>query len=234
MLRDDSPLKPTILLFAHINEQMQEMMDYINNRLMRYPNEIDELFGALDSAAYTASVELKKVYNQELKELIAIRSAPLICAKIENSYCLLNDSLQLTLANFAKLIEPDIQATEIFPALKVKQEQSIKLRKDMWELLQVIQAAEKDSENYSLDSLRDQLTSFSKESVGFIFYKDIETVERFIEEIMIINIKKDMTPILHRFGAYLETLLRQINMRGVLADHPFEELSESSSQDMFA
>jgi len=29
-------------------------------------------------------------------------------------------------------------------------------------------------------------------------------------------------PILHRFGAYLETLFGQVNMRTVLADHPFE------------
>ncbi len=228
MLREDRPLKPTLLLFAHINEQMQEMMDYINNRLMRYPNEEDELFGSLDSAAYTASIELRKVYDQELKELITVRPSPLVFAKIENSYCLLNDSLQLTLVNFARLLDPKIEAVDIFPSLKEKEEQSIKLRQDMWELSGVMKEAEKDPENYSLDSLYELLDDFSNESIGFIFYKDIETVERFIEEIMLTKDNKDLVPILHRFGAYLETLLGQVNMRAVLAKHPFAPLAVES------
>jgi len=29
-------------------------------------------------------------------------------------------------------------------------------------------------------------------------------------------------PILHRFGAYVETLFAQVNMRAVLEKHPFE------------
>ncbi len=227
MLDEDRPLKPALLLFANINEQMHEMMDYINNRLIRYPNEEDELFGSLDSASYTASIELRKVYNQELRELIAVRPVPLVFSKIENSYSLLNDSLQLTLVNFAKLIEPEIEAADIFPILKDKEMHSVKLREDMWNLLQAVKEAEKDPENFPLDSLHKQLREFSQNSIGFIFYKDIETFERFVEELILTQVRKDLVPILHRFGAYLETLLGQINMRVVLANHPFEPLDSA-------
>ena len=55
-----------------------------------------------------------------------------------------------------------------------------------------------------------------------MFYKDKETVERFIEEVLITTNKKDLVPILHRFGAYLETLFGQVNMRIVLANNPFD------------
>ncbi|MCB1024212.1 MAG: hypothetical protein KDB79_07475 [Acidobacteria bacterium] len=233
MLEKDLPLKPVLLLFARINEQMREMMDYINNRLMRYPNEEDELFGSLDSAAYTASIELRKVYDQELRQLIAVRSAPLVYAKIENSYALLNDSLQLTLVNFARLIEPDIDAFEIFPVMKEKEVQSMRLRDEMWDLLQSVQEAERNPDRYPLDSLHVKLKGFSINTMGFIFYKDIETVERFIEEIVLTKDKKDLVPILHRFGAYLETLLGQINMRAVLIRYPFAPLAKEP-QEMFA
>jgi len=54
-----------------------------------------------------------------------------------------------------------------------------------------------------------------------LFYKDTETVERFIEEVLVTTDKKDLVPILHRFGAYIETLFGQVNMRTVLAKHPF-------------
>ena len=53
--------------------------------------------------------------------------------------------------------------------------------------------------------------------------KDKETVERFVEEILVTSDKKDLVPILHRFGAYLETLFGQVNMRTVLAKQPFGE-----------
>jgi hypothetical protein len=53
-------------------------------------------------------------------------------------------------------------------------------------------------------------------------FKDCEPTERFIEEIVQTRRLQSITHVLHRFGAYLETLLGQVNMRGVLANHPFE------------
>ena len=233
MLENDKPLKTTLLLFAHISQQMQEMMDYINNRLLRYPDEEEPLFGSLDSAAYTASIELRKVYNQELKELIQIRPTPLVFSKIENSYCLLNDSLQNTLVDFARLMDPDVEASNIFPNIKVKEEQSVDLRKTMWEILQSVKEAEQEPETYPMDTLRKGLVAFGNGQTKLLFYKDIETVDRFIEEVLLTKENKDLVPILHRFGAYLETLLGQINMRVVLAKHPFEPLQGNNPLDMF-
>lgn len=224
MLRKDQPLKTSLVLFARINEQMQEMTGYINNRLLRFPNEEDPLFGSLDGAAYTASIELRKVYQQELKGLAEIRPAPQIYAKIETAYSLLNDSLQLTLVNFARLLDPSIDPTDIFPNLQTKEEQSLILRENMWNMLQAVKNVEQDPDGSDVDSLRASMESFRDENLYFLFYKDMETVERFIEEVLVTKVHKDLVPILHRFGAYLETLLGLVNMRVVLANHPFEPM----------
>jgi hypothetical protein len=231
MLRNDEPLKTTLVLFARINEQMQEMMSFINNRLLRFPDENDALFGSLDAAAYTASIELRKVYNQELKGLAEIRPTPLIYAKIETAYALLNDCLQLTLINFAQLVDGQVDAVEIFPNLQTKEQQSLQLRENMWNLLQHVQSAENSIDKYPLDSLYENLNNFRSENLRYLFYKDLETVDRFIEEILITD-KKDLVPLLHRFGAYLETLLGQVNNRVVLAGHPFEPM-QKESHEMF-
>ncbi len=229
MLNKDEPLKTSLILFARINEQMKEMMDFINNRLLRFSNEEDALFGSLDAAAYTASIELRKVYDQELKGLAEIRPTPLIYAKIETSYSLLNDSLQLTLVNFAQLIDQTIDPTDIFPNLQTKEQQSIKLRENMWNLLQGVKDAEKVGDQYPLENLHESLDSFRRENLYYLFYKYMETVNRIIEDVLITD-KKELVPILHRFGAYLETLLGQINMRAVLANHPFEPLHRESHE----
>ena len=222
MLKNDEPLKPTLLIFARVHEQVQELVKYVDNRLLRFPNEEDALFGALDGTAYTASIELRKVYNYELAGLAEIRPTPAVYAKIETAYSLLNDSFQQTLVNFAQLIEPNIEGTKLFPNFQIKLKQSLVLRQDMWKLLQTVKKAEQKAEKNLLDLLHTQLKDFLDTSLHYLFYKDMETVERFIEEVLVTTDKKDLVPILHRFGAYLETLFGQINMRAVLINQPFE------------
>ena len=222
MRQKDEPLKPTLLLFARIYEQTQEMISYVNNRLLRFSNEDDPIFVALDSTIYAASIESRKVFNHELAGLTEIRQAPRIYAKVETSYSLLNDSFQQTLINFAQMIAPEIEPHKVFPNFMTKLEQSLALRKNLWLLQVEVQKVEKDPESASIEDLANKLNSFLEKNIRFLFYKDCETVERFSEEVLRTKDKKDLVPILHRFGAYLETLLGQVNMRSVLANHPFD------------
>jgi hypothetical protein len=219
---NDEPLKPTLLLFARINEQTQEMMSYVNNRLRRFANEEDALFVMLDSTVYAASIEARKVYNFELVGLTEIRQAPSVYAKVETAHGLLNDCFQQIIINFAQLIEPSIQPAQLFPNFKTKLEQSLALRRDLWSIQQAVQNAEKNLKEYPLEKLYKKLTDFQQGTMQALFYKDLETVERFIEEVLRTDSKNDVVPILHRFGAYLETLLGQVSMRTILADHPFD------------
>lgn len=223
MLRNDEPLKTTVLIFAKVHERAQDLIGFIDNRLTRFKDEGAELFASLDSASYTASLELKKVYQQELTGLVAIRPAPSIHARVETAYALLNDSFEQILAGFARLIEPEIVVTELFPSIQLKINQSLSLRSHLWKVLLAVQAAEKDPDKDKLEDMKKKLTSFMDEPVGFLFFKDKETLERFSEEIVATNDNTDLVPILHRFGAYLETLFSLVNMRTVLGGHPFAE-----------
>lgn len=218
MLQGDEPLKPAVLIFSRINEQIHEMTGFINNRLQRFPDEDDELFGHLDAAAYSASFELKKVYQHELAGLSDIRSTPSVLARVETAYSVLNDSFQMTLINLARLIDKDILSHEVFPQLAVKMENSLQLREDLESVLLSLKAAEADPANYPIEELCEQLVRFRATSLGNLFYKDRSTLERFIEEVLAAKGKKDLVPILHAFGAYAETLLGQVKMRIVLAD----------------
>ena len=223
MLRNDDPLKSTVIIFAKVYERSQELIDLINSRLSRFNDEGAELFASLDSASYTATLELKKVYQQELVGLVGIRPAPSIHAKVETAYSLINDSFEQILAGFARLIEPGIVVTELFPSIQLKLEQSLSLRSQLWKVLHAVKAAEQNPEKRLLDDLKKRLTSFLDEPIGFLYFKDKETLERFSEEIVAASGNKDIVPILHRFGAYLETLFSLVNMRTVLGAHPFAE-----------
>jgi hypothetical protein len=222
MIERDEPLKPTLLLFARIHEQTQRMISYINNRLRRFASDEDPFFVMLDCTVYAASIEVRKVYNFELVGLSEIRQTPSIRAKIETAHGLLNDCFQQIIVDFAQLIDPQIDLTQLYPNFKTKLEQSLTLRRDLWSIQRAVQKAERGDKDYPLESVYKKLTAFQKGSMKSLFFKDLETVERFIEEVLRTQSKNDVVPILHRFGAYLETLFGQVNMRTVLANHPFD------------
>ena len=222
MLENDEPLKPALLIFSRLHEQTREMIDHINNRLARFPNEDAELFGSLDGASYTSSLELKKVYDQELTGIVAVRPSVSIYSRIETAYSLLNDSFQHILTGFARLMDPKVQIADLFPNSSLKLERSLKLREELYLVLQAVQAAEKQANTAARATLQKKLGEFLTGPVNYLFSKDKESVERFVEEIGVTHDEKDLVGILHRFATYLETLFGQINMRTVLADHPFE------------
>ena len=222
MLDADQPLKPALLIFSRVNEQIFELTNYINNRLERFPNEEAELFSSLDAASYTASIELKKVYSQELAGIAQMRPSPSIYARMETAHSLLFEGFQQILAGFARHLDPETDVFELFPNFQVKREQSIVLRKELREIVKVVQAAEANPDKKAIDRMQADLRDFMKGTVRFLFFKDTETVDRFVEEILVTKQNKDLVPILHRFGAYLETLFGQVNLRAVLEKHPIE------------
>ncbi|MEO7539483.1 MAG: hypothetical protein ABIV21_05620, partial [Pyrinomonadaceae bacterium] len=222
MLEADEPLKPALLIFSRINEQIFELTTYINNRLERFPDEEAELFASLDAASYTASIELKKVYSQELAGLARLRPSPSIYARMETAYSLLSEGFQQILAGFAQIVEPTSDVFALFPNFQTKLDQSLTLRRELYRVAEVVQAAEKNPEKQQLEKLQKTLRELMKGTVRFLFYKDTETVERFVEEILVTKLNKDLVPILHRFGAYLDTLIGQVNLRAVLVKHPFD------------
>lgn len=222
MIKEDKPLKPSLLLFARIYEQIRELMSFINNRLLRFSNQDDELFAALDGAVYIASIELRKVYQYELIGITDIRPVPQSRARIEASQGLLIDSFRQTLTSFARLLEPKIQPHHLFMIFQIKLDEAIIVRQDLWQLMKDVRAAEQNPDVYPMAELNKKLKDFVQTSMRYLMYKDWETFERFVEEVVRTSNKKDLTPILHRFGAYLETMFGQVNMRSVLANHPFE------------
>ncbi len=222
MLRNDEPLKPSLLVFTFVHEQTQHLIGQINHRLSELTDEETEFFISLDAASYTASLEIKKAFQQELTGVVGIRPAQAIYARIEVANSLLSSSFEEIIAGFARILEPTTNVAEIFPSFKTKLDQSLVLRAGLHNTLRSVQEAEEKPEPGRIENMRNSLEFFNHEAFHFLFYKDKETLERFSEETQLMQNPKDLVPILHRFGAYLETLLGQVSMRAVLANHPFE------------
>lgn len=222
LLRRDQPLKQTLPIFCLVHEEARSLLDFIETRALRTEGLNENIFDALDGTNYAIAMELRKVFSRELVGLSALRHSPSIYARVENAHGLLRDCFQQSIVGLAQLFDPTLDGARLFNTFQTKLDQSLLLRGDLWTLLQLVRRAEKERDRHPISRLLERLDAFREGSQRYLMYKDWEACERFIEEVSAARGAVEVTPVLHRFGAYLETLHGQVNMRAVLADHPFD------------
>ncbi len=221
-LRRDHPLKQTLPIFCLVHEEARSLLDFIESRALRTEGLDTNVFDALDGMNYAIAMELRKVFLRELVGFSSFRQSPPIYAKVENAHGLLRDCFQQSIVGLAQVFDPTLDGSRLFSTFKTKLEQSLVLRNDLWQLLQLVRRAEKERDHHPISRVLERLNSFRDGSLRYLMYKDWEACERFMEEAAAARGVVEVTPVLHRFGAYLETLHGQVSMRAVLADQPFD------------
>ncbi|MBD0373336.1 MAG: hypothetical protein ICV60_21045 [Pyrinomonadaceae bacterium] len=222
VLRRDQPLKFLLPIFTLLHEEARVLLEFIETRAMRTDGLDEAIFDTLDGTNYAISMELRKVFAYELVGLSALRQPTVIYAKVENAYGLLRDCFQQSTVALAQLFDPQLEGAQLFDTFQTKLQQSLALRRDLWTLLLLVRRAEKERDQRPVAPLLERLAEFREGSLRYLMYKDWEACERFMEEVGAARGAVELAPVLHRFGAYLETLHGQVNMRAVLANYPFE------------
>lgn len=222
LLRRDQPLKQTLPIFTLIYEETRTLLDLIETRALHIEGLEGAIFDALDATAYAVGMETRKAFEHELVGLSALRHARSLYAKVESALGLLRDCFQQSTVTLAQVFDPTLNGVRLFADFQNKLDQSLVLREDLWQLLQLVRRAEQERDRRPLAPLLEQLVAFRDGSLRYLMYKDWESYERFVEEVAAARGAVELGPVLHRFNAYLETLFGQINMRAVLADYPFD------------
>ena len=221
-LKGGRTLKPLLPVFTLVSRESFELLEHIEKRALKYPHAEKWILEALDGTAYAVRMELRKAFDHELAGVRGERQPHYVYAKFENAHGLLRNCFQQSIVSLAQLFEPELEGTQLFEFFQTKLDESLSLRRELWKLLRAVRHAVEDRAEAKLPNLLEQLGSFREHSLRFLMYKDREAFERFCEEVETANGKPELTHVLHRFEAYLETLLSQVNMRAVLADHPFD------------
>ncbi|HKQ53220.1 MAG TPA: hypothetical protein VJT74_12680 [Pyrinomonadaceae bacterium] len=220
LLAGDQSLKQTLPVFTLVHEEARALTEFIKVRAMSDEGLHKHVVEALDSTSYAISMELRKVFAHELVGLSTLQQAPLIYAKVENAHGLLRDSFQQSVAGLAQVLDPSLDGAQLFDAFRTRLGQSLALRRDLWTLLQLVRRCEQKPE--TVERLLTTLAWFRDGSLRYLMFKDWESSERFMEEVDVARRRNELSPVLHRFTAYLEALSSQVNMRAVLINHPFD------------
>lgn len=222
LLRGDQPLKPALVIFSLVREDACELVEFIESRGLKMSGIDHTLLETLDATNYAMTMEMRKAFEHELVGVASTRHPPAIYAKVENAHGLLRDCFQQSTVALAEALDPSLDASALFDRFQTKKQQSLMLREDLWKILQAVKKAEEERDHLRLGPLLDQLESFRGGSLRYLMYKDWEAFERFVEEVAIARGLAELAPVLHRFSTYLEALFGQVNMRAILADHPFK------------
>lgn len=222
LMRADRPLKQSLPVFTLVHEEARAASAVLERLSLLAAEGGGDWYEVLDSALYALGMELSKVFNRELIGLASMRSANEIYARTESATYLLRDCCQQTTFVLAQTLDPELECARLFQSITIRLQQSLKLREELWGVLESVRSAERERERSPLAPLLARLRAFQSGGMRHLMYKDWESFERFVAEVAAARGHAELGPVLHRFATYLEALFTQINMRAVLADFPFD------------
>ncbi|MCA1617915.1 MAG: hypothetical protein LC795_01080 [Acidobacteria bacterium] len=221
-LKGDAQLKRLLPVFTLIHEETRSLLDFIEGRALRVEGVGRGAREILDGTAYAVRMEMRKAFEHELTGLCSVRQPPQLFAKVENAAGLLRDCYQQSVVALAQSFDPSVDGAALFQTFNTKLEQSLELRRELWALVRLMRAASAAGGSPPATQALEAIAAFGNGGQRYLMYKDWEALERFAEEIDSARGAGELSRTLHRFEAYLETLFGQVNMRAVLAGHPFD------------
>jgi hypothetical protein len=189
-----------------------------------------ELEGLLKSIAYQFSMENRRVYLQELRDIQRKKASPHFRGKIENCHGILKNLTEQSVVQLAQHFGPDIKGEEIFVSFVTKVQQSIRLREDIFALYKFIGMIEERAGNPRerikvFESMKNYMLYFESFTFRLLRHDDYEEFVMFFNEIR--SAKRDvilgpgfkkLLDMIRHFKIYLETTLRHIANRSELGD----------------
>lgn len=190
-------------------------------------NALSMLFRAI---GYQFSMESKRVYNQELKEIFRNRSISHLKARIENSHGILKNLSEQSVIQIVQFFAPNVKGEDVFESFITRLEQSLKLRDDIIILEKFLKLFE-DSKSMEdrqkvFDAMINYMLYFQSFTFRLLRYEDYEEFSSFFDKVLSLGRginERDIQGLLeevHKFRIFVETCIRQISNRAELLNIP--------------
>ncbi len=221
-------LSSSLVLLILLRSEINAFRVYIEKSINKMKSQ--DLQMLLQALSYQFSMETKRVYQQELKDILRKKASVRFRGKIENSHGIIKNLTEQSIVQLTQYFDPSISGVEIFASFMNKLEQSFRLREDIHVLHAFVErfcaAAEDPAARLkSFESLRNYMLYF--ESFTFrllrhddyedfaLFFHDLNTIKR---EMIASNAFPKILDKIKQFKIFLETTLRHIGNRSELAD----------------
>ncbi len=222
-------LNSSLLIILLLRSEFNIFQGYLDSAARKVR---DDGFGMLLKAiSYQFSMEAKRVFMQEIKEVFRNKSPQHLKGKVENSHGILKNLTEQSVVQVARFFSPDIRGSDIFDTFVTRLEQSLRLREDILILERFLALMEEEDTRekavHIFDSMRNFMLYFQSFTFKLLRYDDYEEFLSFFNKVFAFNredvkgkrFEKLMEKI-RQFRIFTETCLRQISIRAELADVP--------------
>ena len=225
-------LNCSLILLILLRSEINAFRLYIDKSMKKIKSR--DLQMLLQAVAYQFSMETKRVYQQELKDILRKKASIQFRGKIENSHGILKNLTEQSVVQLTQHFNPAISGVEIFASFMNKVEQSFRLREDIHVLHTFValfcSRADDPAERLkSFESLRNYMLYFESFTFKLLRHDDYEEFNLFFHDLH--TIKKEMLTgqgfpkimdKLKQFRIFLETTLRHIGNRSELMDRQLD------------
>ncbi|HMM35664.1 MAG TPA: hypothetical protein PKA62_13130 [Thermoanaerobaculia bacterium] len=220
-IESPATIKRALLVFSLIRAQATSLGEFIRKRLLpRFPEDTPVAAG-LERLVFSVEMEMRKVMELELVDVALMKDPKLVYARMEDASGILKDLFQQSVIGLAETFSSDVDGRALFPEYRTKLDQSLRLRDDLWELLQAVQAFSRSADKKALKAMIDSLDSFRRGSMKHLMFKDWSLFDRFHSGFSRERSPRAFLPAAHQFEVFLKTLVREVSKRSVLSAHPF-------------
>lgn len=236
-------LLDTLPWYTLLHSELRVLLVFFENevqglRASPHPRA-QRLAEVLDTIGFQLSLELRKVYQQILRDFTQLERVPRLRIAVESAHGVLTNLLQQATLAVAQVFDPDLVGKELFPDFISRFEQSFRLRQDLWVLheilkrtIPVIESEESDPftrrERYHI--LLEFIRYFENFSFHFVRYSEHEAFQSFFEAMRDLRSEPFIQPgrcreiarSLEHFRIFLETVIGAVSQRAELLEHPLD------------
>ncbi len=212
--------KRALLVFSLIKSEADNLCRFIRRRLLPKLAESAPLYEALERLVFSTEMEVRKVMEIGLVDVALMKDPKLIFSRMEDASGILRDLFQQNIIALAETFSTEVDGRALFPDFSTRREQSLKLREDLWSLIEAVVGFQKSPEKRTMKEMLDALEAFRRGSMKFLMFKDWAVFERFHAGFSRERAPRAFAPPAHQFEVFLRTLVREVNKRSVLSAPP--------------
>jgi hypothetical protein len=210
------PLPVTLAAFSLVDDEAKSLISFLEQKTSKIRSIRGNLRRALDGMSFALRHELRRVFGQELAALDEAQKDNQVCADVMRAHGLLSNCFQQSILTLARVFDPSVSSKLLFDSYRDRLEQSHVLVRDLTSLVALARraAAQRDTEASGL--LIRELKAFCDGPLHYLMYKDWDEFEDIAREVTSSYGSARHCFMAHCFVAYLEALMNQVQMRGVL------------------
>lgn len=229
----------SVIILLLLKSEIELFLSYAKRVRGRLGGEIG---GIAESLSFQFSMETRRVYVQELRDILSEGQPQRMRGRVENSHGILRNLTEQCIMQLAQFWTPGIDGMKIFESYMTKLGQSLRLREDIYVLGRLVHLLDgaadgpPDEKQRAFSALVNYMVYFESFTFKLLRYDDYEEFSAFFAKIGRLR-RREMNDgdflkalgVCRHFSIFLDTCLGAVENRTELKGRPLDRESGDST-----